>query len=139
MNAGKHNQSGFSLLECMFAMVITVIGLSAVLGLVVSAINLHSFSRNRNDAKEVSKAKVEEIRNYAPGSAERARGGSLNSNVANYNDSPESRFRRRWLIEDFPTDAGVPEGTQRITVTTLSDRSDVLLQATQLQVLIPNS
>jgi prepilin-type N-terminal cleavage/methylation domain-containing protein len=139
MKAQKHNQDGFTLLECMFALVITVIGLTAVLGLVVSAINLHMFSRNGNDAREVSKAKIEQLRNFAPSAAERARGGSLTSDVTNYNDAPDPRFHRRWLIEEFPTDAGVPEGTQRITVITVSNRPDVLVQITQIQILVPTS
>ena len=139
MKAQKYNQDGFTLLECMFALVITVIGLTAVLGLVVSALNLHTFSRNGNDAKEISKAKIEQLRNFAPSAAERARGGSLTSDVTNYNDTPDPRFHRRWLIEEFPTDAGVPVGTQRITVTVQSNRPDVLVQNAQLQILVPKS
>ncbi len=139
MRHGKDKQKGFSLIECMFALVITVIGLSAVLGLVVSAINLQTFSRDASAADALAIAKMEQLRNYAPTAVERARGGSLTSTVANYNDAPDARFLRRWLIEEFPTDVGVPEGTQRVTVTMLSNRADVRLPNIQIQLLVPAS
>ncbi|MDH3493060.1 MAG: prepilin-type N-terminal cleavage/methylation domain-containing protein [Acidobacteriota bacterium] len=139
MEAGIHNQRGFSLIECMFALVITVIGLSAVLGLVVSAINLQSYSQDSNAANSIAKSKVEELRNFSPSATERDRGGSLTSNAVNYSDTPDPRFRRRWQIEVFPTDAGVPEGTQRVTVAILSNRPDVVIGTVQIQVLIPGS
>lgn len=137
--AKKPDQLGFSLLECIFALVITVIGLTAVLGLVVEAIRLQTFSRDAVTANAIAKAKIEELRNYAPTATQRARGGSLTSNTANYNDSPNDRFRRRWRIETHPTDAGVPAGTQRVTVTSLANRPDVRLPDIQIQVLMPQS
>ena len=133
----RNNQSGFSLLECLFALVITVVGLTAVAGLVVEAIRLQAVSRDATAANALVKAKIEELRNFAPTAPRRAAGGSLTGNVTNYNDSPDARFRRRWQIEN-PT-AGVPAGTQRVTVTILSNRPDVRLPNIQVQVLMPQS
>jgi len=139
MRVTNTNNKGFSLIECMVAMVITVIGLSAVLGLVVSALNLQTYSRDSNAANSIAKTKIEQLRNFNAAAAERDRGGSLTANVLNYNDTPDPRFLRRWQIEEFPTDTFVPEGTQRVTVTIISDRPDVLIGTVQIQVLIPTS
>lgn len=84
-----NKNAGFSLLECMFALVITVVGLLAVAGLVVEAIRLQTVSRDATIANALAKAKIEELRNYAPTATQRARGGNLANNVTDYNDSPE--------------------------------------------------
>ena len=118
---------------------IIAIGLTAALGLVVSAINLQSLSRDTNIANGLVKAKIEELSNYAPTAVERTRGGSLTTDVANYNDASDPRFRRRWLIEEYPTDAGVPMGTQRITITILPNRPDIEIFDVQVQILLPKS
>jgi prepilin-type N-terminal cleavage/methylation domain-containing protein len=136
MKVGKKRQKGFTLLECMFAMVITVIGLTAVLGMVVAAIHLETFSRDTSAATGFAKEKIEELRNYEPTATERGRGGSLTSDVTNYFDFPDGRFKRRWLIEESPTDTGVPTGTQRITLTVLSNRSDILITEVKITILV---
>lgn len=134
-----NKNAGFSLLECMFALVITVVGLLAVAGLVVEAIRLQTVSRDATIANALAKAKIEELRNYAPTATQRARGGNLANNVTDYNDSPDARFQRRWRIEVYPTDAGVPAKTQRVTVRMLSNQSGVRLPDIQIQVLMPQS
>lgn len=139
MKSSLKNQKGFSLLECMFALIIITIGLGAVLAMVVSAIHLQTFSRNTIEANDFAKAKIEELRNYDPKSAKLNRSGSLTSDVTNYNDSPDPRFKRRWLIEEHPTDAGVPKGTKRITVKLISNRMDVNIPDIEVQVLFPGS
>lgn len=132
----RSGQGGFSLLECIFALVIIIVGVSAVLGLIVSAVHLHSFSRHSNAAGSVAKAKIEELRNYDPGATERNRGGSTTSDASGYFDFPDPRFKRRWLIEEYPTDAGVPQGTKRITVSVISNRGDVSIPTVEVVVLV---
>lgn len=122
----------------MFAMVITVVGLTAVAGLVVEAIRLESRAKDSTSANALLKAKIEELSNYSPGAAQRARGGGLNSNITGYYDNPDPRFIRRWQIENNPADAGVPSGTQRVTVTIISDRAEVTIPNLELKALIPN-
>jgi prepilin-type N-terminal cleavage/methylation domain-containing protein len=142
----KHNhkiktkrQSGFTLIECLVAMVITTIGLLAVVGLITVGIRLQSESRDAISANSLAKAKLEELQNYAPTATQRARGGSLTNNTANYNDSPDPRYQRRWLIETYPTDAGVPANTQRITVVMVANTPDVRLPDIRIVVLVPSS
>lgn len=134
-----NRQDGFTLIECLIAMVITTIGLLAVAGLMGVGIRLQTESRDAIAATSFAKAKIEELQNYAPTAAQRTRGGNLTTNVTNYNDSPDARFQRRWLIETNPTDAGVPANTQRITVVITAQNPGIRLPITRLVVLVPNS
>ena len=134
-----NRQNGFTLIECLIAMVITTFGLLAVSGLMGVGIRLQTESRDAIAANSLAKAKLEELQNYAPTASQRARGGSLTSNVTNYNDSPDARFQRRWLIETNPTDAGVPANAQRITVVIVANNTGVRLPNIRLVVLVPSS
>jgi prepilin-type N-terminal cleavage/methylation domain-containing protein len=132
-----NRQQGFTLIECLVAMVITTIGLLAVVGLIAVSIRLQTESRDATAANSFAKAKIEELQNYAPTATQRARGGSLTADVTNYNDTPDVRYHRRWLIETYPTDAGVPSGTQRITVIVIANEGGVRLPSIELKTLVP--
>lgn len=134
---GFEKQSGFTLIECLIAMVITTVGLLSVAGLISIGIRLQTESRDAILAGSLARAKVEELQNYAPTASQRVRGGSLTANISNYNDSPDSRYTRRWQIETYPTDAGVPQGTQKITVALVSNYEDVRLPSIQIVTLVP--
>jgi prepilin-type N-terminal cleavage/methylation domain-containing protein len=127
--------AGFSLVECLIAMVITTIGLLAVAELIVVGVRLQAESRDATSANSLARSKVEELQNYPPTASQRVRGGSLTSNVANYNDSPDPRLLRRWQVEVYPTDAGVPSGTQRITVVVVPNQGGERLPPIKLAVL----
>lgn len=131
----ENSQQGFSLIECMIAMVITTIGLLSVAGLIGVGIRLQTESRDAIIATSYARAKIEELQNYAPTAAQRAAGGSVTTNVTNYNDSFDSKFRRRWLIEHSPTN-GVPSDAQRITVSVIPLHTDVRLPPVELRVLV---
>jgi Tfp pilus assembly protein PilV len=134
------NESGFSMIECLFGMVITMIGLLAMAGLIVVGLRFQVESRDLTTANSLARAKLEQLHNTSPTSAERARGGSLVTNVTNYNDSlSNGRYRIRWQVEVYPTDAGVPKDTQRITVVIVPDRPDVLLPPVQIVSLLQSS
>ena len=132
----KTGQNGFSLIECLIAMVITTVGLLAVAGLIGIGVRLQTESRDAITANDFARAKIEELQTYAPTAAQRTRGGSLTSDVTNYNDSFDDKFRRRWLIETNPADSGVPQGAQRVTVSVFPARADVRLPPVQLRVLM---
>ncbi len=136
MNNVDEKQKGFSLIECLIAMVITTVGLLAVAGLIAIGIRLQTDSRDAITATSLAKAKTEELQNYSPTSSQRIRGGSSTTNVTNYNDLPDDRFRRRWQIEEYPSGAGVPQGMQRITVSVIANRSDVRLPTTKISALV---
>jgi prepilin-type N-terminal cleavage/methylation domain-containing protein len=130
-------QRGFSLIECLITMVITTIGLLAVVSLIAVGISLQTESRDATTANSFARAKMEELQNYAPTATQRARGGSLTSDVSNYNDAPDVRYRRRWQIETYPTDAGVPAGTQRITIMVIANEGGVRLPPIVIKTLVP--
>jgi prepilin-type N-terminal cleavage/methylation domain-containing protein len=130
-------EKGFSLIECLVAMVITTIGLLAVAGLIGVGIRLQTESRDATAATAFARAKIEQLENFAPTAAERAAGGSITANVANYNDTPDPKYRRRWLIETNATNAAVPVGTQRITISMTANQLGVRLPAVRLSVLVP--
>jgi prepilin-type N-terminal cleavage/methylation domain-containing protein len=134
--AGRTDR-GFSLVECLVAMVITTVGLLASAQLIVVGVRLQTESRDVSAANSFARAKIEELANYSPTAAQRARGGSLTSNTANYNDVPDARYTRRWLIETSPADAGVPTGTQRITVVIVPKQPGLRLPPVKVAVLEP--
>ena len=135
----KHKlaEKGFSLIECLISMVLTTVGLLAVAGMISIGIRLQVESRDASAANAYARAKVEELQNYAPTAAQRARGGSLTSSVTNYNDSPDYRFTRRWQIGTNPTDAGVPAGTHRISISVVPNRPQLRLPPVTLTLLAP--
>lgn len=103
---------GFSLVECLLAMMVTMVGSVAVAALFANAIRLQAFSRDVTLATGLARAKLEELRLVSPTATNstRALGGSLTSNVLYHYDQPNTRFTRRWLVE-----AG-PLNTQKITM-----------------------
>ena len=131
----RRAEKGFSLIECLIAMVVTTIGLLAVAQLIVVGIRLQSESRDATAANAYARAKIEELQNYAPTATQRVRGGDLTTNVNGYNDAPDVRFTRRWQIEVSPTDAGVPSGTQRISVVVVPRQGGLRLPPVKVVVL----
>ena len=132
----KSSEKGFSLIECMIAMVVTFVGLLAAANLMVVGIRLQTESRDSTAANAFAREKIEELENYAPIATQRIRGGDLTTDAANYFDLPDTRFKRRWLIETNPLDAGVPLGTQRITVFVLPNDGGVRLPPVQLSAVV---
>jgi len=135
----KNNSSekGFSLIECLVAMVITTVGLLAAAGLLSVGIRLQTESRDATAANAFARAKIEQLENYTPTAAQRVAGGSLTTNVANYNDTPDPKYLRRWLIETSATNAAVPLGTQKISVSMFSNQIGLRLPPVTLSVLAP--
>ncbi len=57
---------GFTLLELLFATLITVVGVLAVATLLLYAIQLQSFARDTTQAKDLAQEKLEELRILDP-------------------------------------------------------------------------
>ena len=119
--SAKREQSGFTLIECVIAIVLILVGLLAVYSLVVYSVQTQMMSTNLVTANSLARQKVEELKNAA-----RSAGGSLTANTTNYFDTPSSNFIRRWQISDDSV------GTQTISVTVVPSASKTL----QPQVLI---
>ena len=119
--SAKREQSGFTLIECVIAIVLILVGLLAVYSLVVYSVQTQKMSSDLIKANSLARQKVEELRNTT-----RAAGGSLTSNTTNYFDTPSSEYVRRWQITADSI------GTQTISVTVVPAVSSTL----QPQVLI---
>jgi len=113
MKQKRHSQAGFTLIETMIAMVVTMVGVMAVSLLIIYGIRLQAFSRDATIANAFAKAKIEQLRVTDAADPQRSLGGSLTANVANHFDTPPSTilFIRRWVV------AAGPAGTQDIIVT----------------------
>lgn len=87
------DNSGFTLIECVIAMVLVTVGLAAVFSLLTVCIRTEMISREIGIANSLSRSKLEELKNSA-----RTAGGSLTTNVTGYFDSPNLKYTRRWQI-----------------------------------------
>lgn len=101
----KKNIAGFSLIECMFAIVILTIGLLAVAALSSVAVKREVFAYKTSETSTLAASKIEEIKAGAL-----VVGGSLTSDVIGYSDIPTFEYSRRWQIVDGPS------GTKQVTV-----------------------
>ena len=134
MKSKRKGEAGFSLIEALIAMVITVVGLLAVEMLIVQAIRVQTFSRDAAMANALARAQIETIRSLPRTDARRVNGGSLTgdaaTNPANYRNTSDTRFTRRWTV------AAGPAGSQDVTVAVLSTES-ALMPTVQIRVLLP--
>jgi len=134
------SQVGVTLIECLIAMVITVVGVLAVAMLIVKGIEMQKVAQDSTTAVNLAKAKVEELRIISPTAVNspRASGGNLNSNSADHFDVPSSRFVRRWTVMNGEAVVAddVPVGTQKITVAVKANEVGVRLPDVSIEVLM---
>ncbi len=121
MMGGEKNTKGFTIIECVIALVLTVVGFAAVFSLVTVCVRTEVISRELTLANALSRLKIEELKN-----SPRVSGGSLTANTANYYDNPNSRYTRRWQI------ANDSMGTQTIVVLMIPNGSGILLPEVRL-------
>jgi prepilin-type N-terminal cleavage/methylation domain-containing protein len=117
----EKNERGFTLVECIVAMLITVVGLLATLTLIAFAVRSYTVSSDLAIANSLAKAKIEELRNTS-----QATGGNLTSNATEYFDQPTSKFIRRWQITNDSM------GTQTLSVAVIPTYPGVLLPEVNL-------
>ena len=104
-NISKRNNTGFSLIECLFAIVILTVGLLAVVALASVAVKREVFAYKTSETSTLAASKIEEIK-----AGVLVKGGSLTSDVTGYSDTPGTEYYRRWQIIDGPS------GTKQVTV-----------------------
>ena len=117
----ENDTKGFTLIECVIAMVLTLIGLSAVLSLLAFCLRTEVFSRELVTANSLARLKIEQLVN-----SPRLAGGSLTTNSAGYFDNPNSSYIRRWQISTDPV------GTQTVVVTMIPNASATALSEVRL-------
>ena len=117
----KRNTEGFTLIECVIAVVLVMVGFAAIFSLLTACLRTEMISRELAAANSLSRSKIEELKNST-----RSAGGSLTGNVTGYFDNPNSRYTRRWQIS---TDS---VGTQTVTVAVLPKDAGTLLPEVKL-------
>ena len=134
MKSKRKSEAGFSLLEALIATVITVVGLLAVEMLIVQAIRVQTFSRDAAMANALARAQLETLRSLPRTDVKRANGGSLTgdaaTNPANYRNTSDTRFTRRWTV------ANGPAGSQDVTVAVVSTQGG-LMPTVRIRALLP--
>lgn len=119
----ENDTKGFTLIECVIAMVLTLIGLSAVLSLLAFCLRTEVFSRELATANSLARLKIEELANSP---SPRTPGGNLTTNSKDYSDNPNTRYIRRWQISDDPV------GTQTVVVVMMPNASETALSEVRL-------
>ena len=130
----RKGEAGFSLIEAVIAMVITVVGLLAVEMLIVQSIRVQTFSRDASMANALARAQIETLRSLPRTNPQRVNGGRLTgdatTNPANYRNTTNARFTRRWTVADGPA------GSQDVTIAVVSTES-ALMPTVQIRALLP--
>ncbi|MEO6588241.1 MAG: prepilin-type N-terminal cleavage/methylation domain-containing protein [Pyrinomonadaceae bacterium] len=117
----EKNTKGFTLIECVIAMVLTVAGFTAIFSLLTVCIRTEVNSRELTVANSLSRLKMEELKSFT-----RVPGGSLTNNSANYFDNPNPRYTRRWQI------SADSMGTQTVVVLMIPNASSNYLTEVRL-------
>lgn len=118
----KKDERGFTLIECIIAMLVTVIGLLGALTMIAFAVKNFTVSSDLAIANSLAKAKIEELRNIS-----QAPGGNLANNTTGYFDQPTNKFIRRWQIT---TDS---MGTETVSVGVIPAYPGLLLPEVNLR------
>lgn len=112
----KKKENGFTLIECVIAMVVSLIGLLAIFTLIFTSVRIQILSKDMSLANSFAREKIEELKNSS-----RTAGGDVATNVNGYFDTPAPKFIRRWRIT---TDA---MGTQTVAVRVVPTVQDALI------------
>ena len=118
--------SGFSLLECVFAILILTIGMLAVVGLAATATQTELSSYRSTQATTLAVSKIEELKSAQT----LTNGGSLTANISGYHDAPDLEYYRRWQISDGPA------GTKRVTVVVVPQLGSSRIRKAEISTLI---
>jgi len=92
------NERGFTLIEVLIAMVIMTIALVAMAELMAITLRIQMLGRNETASVRLVQSKIDQLVAVNFTNASVAIGGSLTSDVANYNDTPTAGYKRRWQI-----------------------------------------
>ncbi|HSK71245.1 MAG TPA: prepilin-type N-terminal cleavage/methylation domain-containing protein [Pyrinomonadaceae bacterium] len=119
--SAERNIKGFTLIECVIAVVLVMIGFTAIFSLLTACLRTEVTSRELAAANSLSRLKIEELKNST-----RSAGGSLTGNVTGFFDSPNTKYTRRWQI------SADSMGTQTVTVAVLPKEAGALLPEVRL-------
>lgn len=123
----KPAEKGLSLIECLIAMVVTMVGLLAVFQLVAVSVQTETFSYRSIEANNLASNKIEELK-----LGTLTNGGSLTSNTTGYSDTSNQNYIVRWQISD----GSVGVGTKNIIVEVVPKNSGIKYAKVRLETLI---
>ena len=127
----RNCKNGFSLVEVLIALLVTVIGVLAVSTMVVLAIRLQMLSRDTTLAIGLAEGKLEELRYMDPADPERTLGGDLNSNaVDHFENANGNLFTVRWKIDPGPVN------TQDVTIGVVTNALNLKISTVRIQALL---
>jgi Tfp pilus assembly protein PilV len=124
----RKRDGGFSLVEVLVAMVVTVVCLLGVALLILYGTRLGSASRQAAVATALARAEIERLRVIPRSEPERQTGGSLSADVAAHYRR-QGRLTSRWVV------APGPAGTQELTLA-VGVLDDAHVPGAQLRVLL---
>lgn len=133
----SNNESGFTLVEAIVAMMVCTIGLVAMAELMAVTLRLQQLGRNSTSAVRLAQDRVDELTTLSfAADPSMACGGSIDADVANYNaiplqdngtpddpadDTVSKGYKVRWMV------AAGPDGDlnlRTVTVRVLPDVTD---------------
>jgi len=90
---------GFTLIEVLVATVVMTIALVSLAELMAITLRLQQLGRNQTAAVRLAQDKLDQLMSLSFDTAPAiAVGGSLDTNIENYNDALDG-YQRRWLVE----------------------------------------
>lgn len=123
----RDREKGLTLIECLVAMVVTMVGVLAVFGLVALSVKTEGFAFRSIEANNLAVNKIEELK-FSP----LTNGGSLTSDISGYSDVSHHNYIVRWQIND----GAVGVGTKYVAVQILPKNTEVAHSAVKLETLI---
>jgi len=119
-----HNESGFTLVEVVVAMLVFTVGIVALAQLMAVTMQMQAHGRNQTSAVRLAQDRLDQLMSLnfdtsAP--VQITVGDSLSENVENYFDTDIAGYTRRWMIEAGPD--GDPD-LRQITIRVIPDVQD---------------
>jgi prepilin-type N-terminal cleavage/methylation domain-containing protein len=116
------DDSGFTLIEALIAMVILTVALVSMAELMAITLRMQMLGRNQTAATRLAQDKIDELmtQNFTTNPSV-AIGGSLTGvPLVNFSDTPTDAngntlgYTRRWQVQAGPADPGVPANSVRL-------------------------
>ncbi|MBX7173611.1 MAG: prepilin-type N-terminal cleavage/methylation domain-containing protein [Pyrinomonadaceae bacterium] len=123
----KFGEKGLTLIECLVAMVVTMVGLLAVFQLIALSVQIENFSYRSIEANNLAVNKLEELK-----VGTLTNGGSLTTDVSGYSDTSNANYIVRWQISD----GTVGVGTKYVVVQVFPQNAGVKQAEVKLETLI---
>lgn len=130
-----NEERGFTLVEVLFAMVILTVALVSMAELMAITLRMQMLGRNETAAVRMVQSKIDELVAIdfdGASAALVAVGGSIDADVANYNDDPADGYHRRWQIAAIAGETRIRTLTVRVVPDVTDRRTTADVQLTTI-------